>query len=92
MCKCIKDSLTNLKNNDIGRAKFSLLSREYEYAEMDIEKANHKLDDVHNVNMYRGLAVEEYKLKKDEKGKALKEVKTTVQKVLGYQDPFSGVV
>lgn len=60
MCKCVKDSLTHLKNNEIGRAKFSLISREWEFSELDFEKHSDKLKKIHKVEMYEGKTLEEF--------------------------------
>lgn len=92
MCKSVKESLSHLRCNDLGRAKFSLISREWEFAEMDFEKHSNKLSAIHGVDMYKGKKLEEFKLKKGDTGRNLKFVKSSVEKVLGNDDPFEGVM
>ena len=93
MCKCVKESLAYLKTNDIGRAKFSVISREWEFAEMDFEKHSAKLKDEHGVELFDDKKLEEFKMAKTDKGEheTLASVRSTVQKVLGNSDPFEGV-
>lgn len=93
MCKCVKDSLTHLKNNEIGRAKFSLISREWEFSELDFEKHSDKLKKIHKVEMYEGKTLEEFQAEKSQETKtALKNVQSSVKKLLGVADPFAEVV
>jgi hypothetical protein len=53
LCKCVKESLEYLKINEFGKAKFSLVSRNWEYAELDWEKYKRKLEVEHGIEFYK---------------------------------------
>jgi len=53
LCKCIKESIGFLKIHDFGRAKFSLVSKQWEFAEMDWEKFKGRLEELHGIDFYK---------------------------------------
>lgn len=93
MAKCVKESITHLKSEELGRAKFSLISKEWEFAEMDYSKHRKSLIDSHGVDMLDGDKLTEYKANHDssQAKKMLKIANSKVEKLLGYADPFAGI-
>lgn len=92
MAKCVKESITHLKSGELGKAKFSLLSKEWEFAEMDYSKYKKSLTD-HGVETFEGEKLLEYKQLNDvanSKG-GFKVGSSQFEKLLGFTDPFAGI-
>lgn len=93
MAKCVKESINHLKNEDLSKAKFALISREWEFAEMDYAKHNQTLGTHEGLQTFEGDCLDGYKaLQPDSQFSSVyKPTASSVEKLFGYSDPFAGI-